>query len=279
MDSDDDDQIKAPPRKIPNEYEGVEINREEELANDPQARELNQLISAKNEIEMELLKQEEEARANPWEITSEQDMRDLLYLMKKRVGSPFCTNVLRVALNQEEEIVASALIAYYKVHLDKKMIVRALKTKQMEFLYCVWAFNKNYELKPGISLEEQEIPESESDEEKLMRQSEDQINDRAKMLEKLYYVYTYDFLIKQVLKYCQEDAPGMIKQIAEWKLLSSENVLQSLLTNRQDEVACAIAELECYSVHAHVDLMIFCLQNQNEKFLKFALNMSIFSQN
>lgn len=83
--------------------------------------------------------------------------------MKKRVGSPFCTNVLRIALNKEEEMVASALITYYKVHLDKKMIIRALKSNQTTFLYCVFAFNKNYELKRGVNLED--IEETEDDEE------------------------------------------------------------------------------------------------------------------
>jgi hypothetical protein len=35
--------------------------------------------------------------------------------MQKRVGAPFCTNVLRVALNFKEEMIASALVTYYKV--------------------------------------------------------------------------------------------------------------------------------------------------------------------
>ena len=56
LDPDMEEQIKAPPRKIVNEYEGVEINRDEELANDPLAREINQLITAKDEIQIELLK-------------------------------------------------------------------------------------------------------------------------------------------------------------------------------------------------------------------------------
>jgi len=39
----------------------------------------------------------------------------------------------------------STLVAYYSVCLDEKMILRAIKTKQMDFLYCMYAFNKNYE--------------------------------------------------------------------------------------------------------------------------------------
>lgn len=48
--------------------------------------------------------------------------------MRKKVGAPFCTNVLRIALNLKEEMVASTLVYNYKVQLDTKMIIRALKT-------------------------------------------------------------------------------------------------------------------------------------------------------
>ena len=69
-------------------------------------------------------------------------------------------------------MVASALVTFYKVQLDKKMIIRALKTNQTTFLYCVWAFNKNFELKPGVNLDDRGIEETESDEEILMKQSD-----------------------------------------------------------------------------------------------------------
>lgn len=64
--------------------------------------------------------------------------------MKKRIGMPFCTNVLRVALNFREEKIASTLITYYKTSLDTMMIIRAIKTNQLGFLYCLFAFNKNF---------------------------------------------------------------------------------------------------------------------------------------
>jgi len=58
---------------------------------------------------------------------------------------PFNTNILRIALNMKEEKIAQVLVAEYQIAIDEKMIIRAVKTKQMNFLYCVWAFNKNYE--------------------------------------------------------------------------------------------------------------------------------------
>jgi hypothetical protein len=39
------------------------------------------------------------------------------------------------------------LVSQYKVSLDEKMIIRAVKTNQTDFLYCIWAYNKNYEKK------------------------------------------------------------------------------------------------------------------------------------
>lgn len=72
-------------------------------------------------------------------------MNDLRDIVRTKVGSPFCTNVCRIALNFKEMTIASVLIHKYPIQLDKQMLVRAIKTNQLHFLYCVWAFNKNYE--------------------------------------------------------------------------------------------------------------------------------------
>jgi hypothetical protein len=69
-------------------------------------------------------------------------------LLKHKVGSAYCTNVLRIALNHHEETIASVLVAYYCVQIDNAMVVRAIKTAQMTFLDMVFAFNKNYERNP-----------------------------------------------------------------------------------------------------------------------------------
>lgn len=37
------------------------------------------------------------------------------------------------------------LVAYYNVRIDEEMILRSIKTAQVDFLYCVFAYNKNYE--------------------------------------------------------------------------------------------------------------------------------------
>jgi hypothetical protein len=44
------------------------------------------------------------------------------------VGLTFNTNVLRIALNQTEEKIASLIVAYYYSKIDEEMILRAVKT-------------------------------------------------------------------------------------------------------------------------------------------------------
>ena len=58
---------------------------------------------------------------------------------------PFNTNILRIALNVGEERIAEMLVYKYNIAIDEKMLIRSIKTRQMNFLYSVWAYNKNYE--------------------------------------------------------------------------------------------------------------------------------------
>jgi len=80
-----------------------------------------------------------------------------------------------------------------------------------------------------------------------------------------------------VLEYCTEEYKSIISQIANWRLETTENVLQALLLNRQEEIASKSAQF--YAERADEKLMIFCLENQNEHFLKHALGQAIFGQN
>ena len=57
------------------------------------------------------------------------------------------------------------LVSQYKVSLDERMIIRAVKTNQTDFLYCIWAYNKNYEKKShGTDGDDSEDTDSEQDE-------------------------------------------------------------------------------------------------------------------
>jgi len=76
------------------------------------------------------------------------DLKEIKWLLNSKqteVGIPFNTNILRIALNRKEEKIAQVLVAEYQIAIDEQMIIRAVKTRQMNFLYCIWAFNKNYE--------------------------------------------------------------------------------------------------------------------------------------
>lgn len=48
--------------------------------------------------------------------------------MMSKVGIPFCTNVLRVALNMKEEMIARTLCTDFPVQIDSRMMHRAIKT-------------------------------------------------------------------------------------------------------------------------------------------------------
>jgi hypothetical protein len=49
--------------------------------------------------------------------------------------------------------------------------------------------------------------------------------------------FTFDFLFKRILEFCEESAHAKIRTIANWKIGSSENILRSLLLNNLDKIA------------------------------------------
>jgi hypothetical protein len=61
-------------------------------------------------------------------VNSQEELAQIKAWLKTPVGTIFNTNVMRVALNMQEERIASLLIAYYNVRIDEEMILRAIKT-------------------------------------------------------------------------------------------------------------------------------------------------------
>jgi hypothetical protein len=61
-------------------------------------------------------------------ISNELELLEIQYLLKTQVGLTLNTNVMRIALNMQEEKIASLLVAYYYVKIDEEMILRAVKT-------------------------------------------------------------------------------------------------------------------------------------------------------
>ena len=54
------------------------------------------------------------------------------------------TNVLKIALQKEEEKLSCVITAYYEIAIEEDMVVRALDLHNYEWLQFVWAFDKNY---------------------------------------------------------------------------------------------------------------------------------------
>lgn len=81
-------------------------------------------------------------------------------------------------------------------------------------------------------------------------------------------------MIQKILEYCEDDQVQRLKEVAKWKFSSTENILLSFLKNRQDMVAAEFSHyyVNCASEH----LLVFCMENQNEVFLKHAFNKSFF---
>lgn len=86
-----------------------------------------------------------------------------------KAGVALNTNVLKIALNQQDEKVAAVLVAEYVVKIEEEMILRALKTNKFYFLYCLWAFNKNYSDSTGK-------------------------------------VFTFDYLFRKIIEICEDKA-------------------------------------------------------------------------
>ena len=61
-------------------------------------------------------------------LETKQDLLEIKFLLKTKVALTFNTNVMRIALNMQEERIASLLAAYYFIKVDEEMILRAIKT-------------------------------------------------------------------------------------------------------------------------------------------------------
>ena len=133
----------------------------------------------------------------------------------------------------------------------------------MYFLYCMFAYNKNYRRLKTNDREEDGLSESSDDE----YMAED---DYCKKQNTKYETYTYNFLIKRILQHAPETATEKIRIIAEkWRLKSNENFLMSMLINRQDTVVNAYESF--YRENQDEKLFEFCIKNHNEIYLKQAL--------
>lgn len=58
-----------------------------------------------------------------------EDLIDIHWLMKNEAGQTFNTNIMRIALNHQEEKIASIIVAFYNSRVDDEMVLKAIKTQ------------------------------------------------------------------------------------------------------------------------------------------------------
>jgi hypothetical protein len=57
-----------------------------------------------------------------------EDLLDVHWLMKNEAGQTFNTNIMRIALNNQEEKIASIIVGLYNSKVDDEMVLKAIKT-------------------------------------------------------------------------------------------------------------------------------------------------------
>ena len=135
---------------------------------------------------------------------------DQLILVKQGFRIKFqnlMTNVLKICLKKEEEMLACVITAYYEVIVELEMVIRALSEDNYKWLQFLWAFDKNF------------------------------IGPRAKEDSVLF---TYDKLFEFIFKQYVESrfmAEKKINEVMEWKVVSNDNILIALLYHNLDDIA------------------------------------------
>eukprot|EP00347_Sterkiella_histriomuscorum_P019128 403342842 len=195
-------------------------------------------------------------------FTDEKDLQEIRFLMKTDAAKTFNTNVLRIALNMQEEKIASIIVALYQCKIDEEMVLRSIKTNQMLFIQNMFEYNKNYE--EIMTLKKfQRMKEYLSDAlpgETLNLNDDDQAR---------FKVFTFEFIIKKVIDFTEINPDKRVRDIANWRIQSTENILKALLKNNRDEIACEVCLY--YIDYCDKDLFNFALLNFNETFLKILI--------
>ncbi|CDW75745.1 UNKNOWN [Stylonychia lemnae] len=146
------------------------------------------------------------------------------------------TNLLRVALKNEETKVSQVIIAYYKTSVTKDIILRAIENDQLDFMYYMFGFGKNFIY-----------------------------NQKTRKSKQLTFMKLFKYI--REIKQNSDEFKDAIKEICEWKLQhSGDNFLQALLTFGQDDLA--IQYMGSFGHNLNEQLLIFCIESQNLKFLK-----------
>jgi hypothetical protein len=89
------------------EYKGIQLSLSDSEGDEDRPRGNRRYDKLKGILKKDLMPEKEAEEDDQGEaIKDEESLADIRYLMMKRVGTPFVTNVLRVALNFKEERIA-----------------------------------------------------------------------------------------------------------------------------------------------------------------------------
>ena len=123
------------------------------------------MVNQSGEIAEGTVNEKSAEEETDFNFESAKDIQNIRWLLQNQdfeYAVPFNTNILRIALNVGEERIAEMLVYKYNIAIDEKMLIRSIKTRQMNFLYSVWAYNKNYEY---IAEDDEDEDEDDEDQE------------------------------------------------------------------------------------------------------------------
>lgn len=135
------------------------------------------------------------------------------------------------------------LLAYYDTDITEDIIMDAINHDLFMLLHYIWAFAKN----------------------------------RHQGGRETFISFSELFHIIKINKENQpESIPKHIIQVVNWLVETDDNILIALLEHEYDQIA--LDYIGYYNVHINTDLLLYCLKNGNEPFLKGALKLSAFDK-
>eukprot|EP00347_Sterkiella_histriomuscorum_P019687 403340671 len=146
------------------------------------------------------------------------------------------TNILKIVLGKQEQKLAQIIIAYYKTSVTKDILLSAIDTNQYDFLYYMFGFGKNFIYK-----------------------------EHKRMTVQLTFIKFFKYIRRYKTEF--DDFKETIKEVCEWKVQNTgDNFLKALLTYDLDDLA--ITYMGSFGNNLNEHLLIYCLDQQNQKFIK-----------
>ena len=110
-------------------------------------------------------KEKDEDENFQYNIVDKKDLEEIRWLLQEHprgkvdcdIGLPFNTNILKIALNSKETIIAAIIAHKYKCIIYQNMINKAIRSDQLPFIFQVYQMNKNFELIEEESSSDEDI--------------------------------------------------------------------------------------------------------------------------